>query len=213
MSYCFEMSFKEIKKEDVLDYCISFSEYCKKHAKSIIEENKYYIPSIKRNLEKLDKKAYASSSWRIADRYWLHKLFDTRFVYWPEKEILGIARSIPKEFDDNLTNVYFQNSSDQDYDFEIWKGISYFENIVEKYRDADIETLRAYFDDSDINDEDLDYYRKSFIYKKIYEEMELDNWLWEKGGNFKVFTLNAFNQNDEEWDFYPILEKIREQAY
>lgn len=211
MSYYFEMSFKEIKKEDILDYCISLSEYYKKHAENIIEENKYYIPSIRRNFLETDKYIYASSPWQTADRYWLHKLFDVIYIYWPEKEILGIVGSIPKEFD-NLTTIAFQNSCDQDYDFETWKGISYFEDIVEKYKDAAIEILRAHFDDSDIKDTNLEYYRKWLVYEKIYQEMELDNWIWNKGGNFKTFTMNAFNYSEEEVGPHYMLEKIRKKC-
>ncbi|MBQ8567302.1 MAG: hypothetical protein IJ445_06960 [Clostridia bacterium] len=73
---------------------------------------------------------------------------------------------------------HFQNSCDQDYDFEDWKGVPYFEFIAEKWKNAtDSEVIEHYRNDRgyDYDEEyasDLDYYRRSFAYDEIWSMCE-----------------------------------------
>ena len=218
MSYYFKMTFKEIKQKDMLDYCINLMKYDYEHAEEIIEKNGFYIPSIKEGYEELDYKQYKRSKWKIADRNWLYKILSKRFIYWSEKNLLGIIGDVGNDFDEDMVHITFQNSTDQDYPFEQWKGIGYFEEVCEKYRNYSKEDMEAllnswYGIDEEFEEEcnnDPDYFRKSAIYREIYNGLELDNWLWNEKGSFELFTMCALNYEDE-YDIFIMLEQTRQR--
>lgn len=216
MSYWFRMNFKEIEEKNLLDFCIMVSEECKKAATEILINNKFYIPSIANDFDEINNHEYRRK-WREIDRYWLYSLFAIRYVYWRDKKLLGIIGEIPEKIKDTLTSIEFQNSTDQDYDYEEWYGINYFEEIVRKLKDADAADVAFYLSkerDSYNKDEvaeDLEYYRKTAIYEIIYNSLELDRWLWNKEGNFKQFSMQAINGIGDCSVLSQILENVRQE--
>lgn len=72
--------------------------------------------------------------------------------------------------------MYFQNSCDQDYEFEEWKGIKWFEECAEKWKVASLEEVnRAHTEtyQSSIDEEDdLEYYRRWSCYNEIWKRFE-----------------------------------------
>ena len=209
MSYWFKMYFKEIKKKDLFDFCKEVSDDMFQQGNAILENNQNYIPSInfgRTDFEKIDDREYYRM-WRIADKNWLYKLFTIDFVYWPKKSLLGIIA----ELTDDLVAKYalkefqFQNSCDQDYEYKEWNGIKYFEKVVNEFCSASPDKVnremnRKYpkeYTTKEI-EKHLDYYRKSAIYNHIYQELELEAWLYDCKGKFKRFSLQAVNSQEKE---------------
>ena len=211
MSYWFKMHFKEIKETDVLDYCIQLANGCKQNSEEILKKNIFYIPSIRFDMDILLDKSEYRRTWQEADRNWLYILFSIKFVYWADKKLLGIVGNIPESVERSLKTIEFQNSADQDYEYECWQGINYFNKIVRIFRNADAGSIAAQseYSKEDII-EDIDYYRKSAIYKEIYDSLELDFWLYNEPGNFKVFSIQAINNTEEYFKLANRLEVVRQ---
>lgn len=215
MSDWIRMSFKEISKDKLLDYCIQLGREMIGSADEIIKKNVYYIPSIRLNISDVSDKEYRVN-WREADRNWLYQLFSINLVYWEKYSLLGIVGTIPEAVRNRLTTIEFQNSTDQNYDYDSWHGINYFEAIVKKIMQADAKTVALYlnqgnsidYDEEDIK-KDIEYYRKTAIYDVIYKTLELHEWLWKRKGNFNSFCLQAINSQDVFFELATKLEAIR----
>ena len=109
------------------------------------------------------------------DRAWMrNSIFSYRFFYIPQHNLLGVF-CIPDAVNDifDLT-CHFQNSCDQDYDFDEWKGIPIFEQIAEKWKNATDEAVHKSFEYPYEHKPpiDYDYYRRSFAYAEIWKMCE-----------------------------------------
>ena len=58
-----------------------------------------------------------------------------------------------------------------------------YEKFKKDEEDCTIEEFKEYFD----------YHKKSKLYKKIFNVLELDYWLDEKDGNFERFVMGGFD--------------------
>lgn len=95
--------------------------------------------------------------------------------------------------------VYFQNSTDQNYEYKTWNGISVFEQVVKEMlalSEAEILHIAESYDDEDKLD--IEYYRQTTIYQKIYEMLDLKSWLWHRNGNTLNVTIGP-TKNEVEW--------------
>lgn len=215
MSYAFTITYKEIGREELEGYLLELMGFNKKHADEILSKNASYIPSIRHNWTNPNISNYPASGWRRADREWAQNLFTTRFLYWPEESLLGIVGSVQNGFDPGLREVRFTDSTDQNYPFESWSGISLFERIVEECKNADVQAIRnacpgLFFPDWEIRDE-IDYFRKTMVYERIYSELDLRSYENEVPGKFNIFSMNAFNYSAELFEMYEKLEVVRQQ--
>lgn len=118
MSYAFGMFFKQIKQEDLLSFIDKVQAEMRNHAKEWIDYNKDYAPSVRSVRSLTNEPKFIKA---FMDEYWLNTLFTSRFVYWPNYDLLGVSGyKFPGEihnwFDGHFT---FQNSSDQDVLFQI----------------------------------------------------------------------------------------------
>lgn len=215
MSYEFTITFKEIGREELGEYLLELMGFNMKHADEILSKNAFYMPSIWHNWSNPDIPNYPASGWRDADRGWAQNLFTTRFLYWPEKSLLGIVGSVQNGFDPSLRIVRFTDSTDQNYPFESWSGISLFEKIVEECKNVDVQAIRnacpgLLFPDSEIREE-IDYFRKTMAYRRIYDELDLKSYENEVLGKFNIFSMNVINYSAELYEMYAKLEVIRQK--
>lgn len=217
MSYWFHMGFKEIKADCLLDYCVHVTDIMKENAEEILDRNVYYIPSVRLNFfDNIDKKEYRNN-WRNHDRSWLYNLFSVHFVYWPEKELLGMIGEIPNVLEHSLTVIDFQDSTDQDYPFEEWMGIDCLKTFVHCFETADEETLAMFFNkegnryDTKEFSRDIDYWRRTAVYESIYQSLELNEWYCGKKGHFKCFSFQAINNSEEYYELSKKLEISRKR--
>lgn len=219
MSYAFGMFFKECKdKEDAYDTARKVTELCLEHGEAVIEHAKYYIPSFR-----LNKEAATIGRWiDAANRGWLYSLMALNFVYWEEYHLLGMSgynypKAMTELFDTHQT---FQNSSDQNYEFDTWNDkITIFSKLKEKCQAISAEEILKYYLNNNQDwytkaeiEENLDYYRKSTMYKMVMDVLDLDDWLYGcKNENFFRFSMNAITCQEDEFKMCLELEKIIEK--
>ena len=112
--------------------------------------------------------------------------------------VFGVPDDVKQVFD---ASIYFQNSCDQDYEFNEWNGVPIFEQIANKWANAtDDEVARKYLEEnsSSWDDEeplDNDYYRRTFAYDEIWDMCS--EYLWNDD---RVVYISLFGY----YDFQPI---------
>ena len=119
---------------------------------------------------------------KLKQEHWVNRIFSYRWFYLKEQETLcvfGVPDSLYNLFD---TTIYFQNSTDQDYDFETWKELEFLDTIVEKYKTLTPEQINRIQGDDDLRYyiNNLDYYRRSLCYREIWDTY-FDNMLYNNG--------------------------------
>lgn len=163
MSYRAEISFKQIAPENVFAFLKEFKDWVKRYTYEIAEDNFMYCPTV-RYLHKdyVDLYDY-SRDWCMQ---WALNVFSYRYIYLPDVELLcvyGVPTIVQDLFDDT---IYFQNSTDQDYDFSTWDKIDLFKEVARKWQAFTDEGVREWLtlDESD----DLQYHRRSACYNEIW---------------------------------------------
>ena len=174
MSYECLIHFKNIPADKVYGFMQTFKTEVLKKMDDIAKDNFLYMPSIG------NSHLYKDVEERIIreiDKAWVHNVFKFRFFYLPKYELLGIF-SVPDGFQDMFDNVtFFQNSCDQNYDFEVWNGVPLFEEIANKWKnvfsDKDVFELYKKKHGKYPKDEKFDYdnRRKSFCYDEIWSHI------------------------------------------
>ena len=209
MSYAFNMFFTECRQEDVMDKCLMTVENIMANAKEYMKDNSFFMPYNKFDLEGMRYKH------AFTDAY-LYRLFNFRFVYWPEHKLLGFSH-----FEGNIKDlikeqfpmcIYFQNSCDQDYEHATWNGISLFEEYVERAKTMSAQEIVSnsdgYYSDRDVEDieEDIEYYRRAIVYRMIFNDLNLNDWLYgRENDSFKRFAINGINSMERLLDLNSML--------
>lgn len=192
MSYGFDMGFAPVESElDAYRKVFAFTKVLgkKENAQAWIDENCYCM-------EGQLSRANERDAYEILSGY-LSKIFTVKFVYWPENKLLGISgRDWPDEAQALFPFiVYFQNSTDQDYEYETWDDrIPFF---AEKKAAVMALSNKEVLQQEKKWGVDIDYHRKSLLYRKIVDELELMGWLYGSEGNkFTRLTLNAIETSE-----------------
>lgn len=216
MSYGCDVSFKKVNSFIEMDEFISALKQKARDPKvvaGIVNDNKYYIP-----LNRPYSSCYVEGEltaelkkdlWNNKElEYWISHLFTFRWCYIDYIDsyevgylaMFGVPEQLRSEFDGT---VYFQNSTDQDYDRVEWSGLEAFEQIYDIWFEAPPEeAYRYYYSDVEeedvknfIESEDYDYERKSAAYKMISEPIVAR--LYEN--NYSYISL--FRWHDDIMDF------------
>lgn len=200
MSYAFQMTFLEVPQNEVLSVCTEIVNRNWENNSQILEDNLVYIPSV-RNFCRQDVsiKDYRRSPWKEADYFWLKNLFQIEFLYWETYGLLGVCGIDLPKISRKSVQVYFQNSTDQNYEYKTWNGISVFEQVVKEMlalSEAEILHIAESYDDEDKLD--IEYYRQTAVYKRIYEMLDLESWLWHHNGNMSNFTMGP-TKSEVDW--------------
>ena len=139
---------------------------------------------------------------------WLNMLFSVKFVYWPHEKLLGIGgdfRCIDKNFE-NLHHVYFQNSCNQDYDYQEWPNeIPFFANEKDDILWLSEETLLSEVPDDEKSDMDkeaqasyAEFLRRLRLYRQIFQDLDLNAWLYgDDSTTFFRFSTNAIETDEQ----------------
>ena len=210
MSYGFDMGFAQANSlQEAMAIALEYtqSQMTEKNIRKTIRDNRYYIPSVRTGYiaDEENKNRRADVLADTADRYWLEALFTFRFLYWEEHKLLGIIMMPPESASERWPlSVYFQNSCDQDYPFFEWKegNIPFFANAAAKAENYTAEEIRAKFD-YEIEDENLEYYRRNTCYNDIFEELALESWLYNHCTDvpFVTFALQGIQNEAERYRY------------
>ena len=209
MSYGFNMVFAEIGKDNLGQAMVFAREFVQEqmqNAEKMMDDNKYYIPSVRHCSHNTDENT--AFAWKEADRYWLQQLFSFRFVYWAQYGILGCCITDECNNESRFPlSVYFQNSWDQDYEFDTWEpgDIPFFKDQIAKIKAADSAKVIADYDCGEDCPED--YCRRSLLYDSIFSTLQLNKWLYGAEGNFERFTLSGIYTPEKLLDLSMILKR------
>jgi len=209
MSYSFGMTFFHVNNlEDAFCKARNFA------AEMVTPESakELLIDNMRFTLNRFKRKAREETDNAITVYLddWLASLFTVRFTYWPEHDLLGATgdRWPKKCIEQADGSVFFQNSTDQDYQFEWWPGkIAFFQERIAAIKDLpDSEIKKLGLVDTDIPEEDLqealDYARRSLLYKKVYTDLHLENWLYGPDGGFQRFAMSGIASSDIAFSLY-----------
>ena len=210
MSYGFDMGFAQANSlQEAMKIALEYtqSQITEKNVKKTIKDNRYYIPSVRTGYiaDAESKTRRADVLADTADRYWLEALFTFRFLYWEKHKLLGIIMMPSESAGEKWPlSVYFQNSCDQDYPLSDWKegNIPFFANAAKKAENYTAEEIRAKVD-YEIEDENLEYYRRSTCYNDIFEELALEPWLYNHYTDvpFVTFALQGVQNEAERYRY------------
>ena len=230
MSYYFDMAFTEaadlgsamVKAHELVKF-----EMQPKMAEKIISQNLIYVPSLR--YVRRGEKGFESLK-DVADKKWLYSLFNKRFVFWPDYHLLGVVGIAPEELNE-WHGVAFQDSTDQDYDFDEWPQLPFFAEEVEKAKSAlacpkevafqimkSDEGLSEWLDEwqregKDINEDRLNYCLKSWVYRTIFDKLHLNKWLYgNDNSGFERFAINGIESQEQELQLSFILRRCKKHA-
>lgn len=171
MSYSCCISFKKIPAEDIQEFFVVMKNKVKETSDEIAKQNFHYSPASRAlNSKNLSSWGDCPEKDKSEQENWVSKIFCYRWFYLKEQKtlcIFGIPDSLYNLFD---TTIYFQNSTDQDYDFDTWSELEFLAPIVEKCKTLTPEQINEIEGDEDPKYyiDHLDYYRKSLCYQEIW---------------------------------------------
>jgi len=181
------------KQEDIYPIAQSFCDAACKNMREYIKEN---TPFTYRDPKRIES---ASSLIDI-----LRKMFTFRFVYYPSLKLFCIVGT---DYIKEMNSLFpmewhYQNSCDQDYDWECYDNLG-FPEYAEPFKTMTKEQLlekHDWLDEEDIStDEQVEYWRKSECYKSFWEDkMHVDELLYGHEDSYMVrFTMSPLLFDDD----------------
>lgn len=203
MSYSATIRFKKIKADEIFDFFVKMKEHVSNRLDEVAEDDFIYSPYAK------NKKKYDEDTWNILLREdvsnWArNSVFNFRYFYIKDLELLGLYGGpdcLEELFDSTLG---FQNSCDQDYDFEYWDKVEPFKAIADKWRVLTPEQVYEEYSKSDYSDYSKEeflyggggyrpaYYAKTMCYDEIWETY-LEKTLYNES---TIVYLSLFGYHD-----------------
>lgn len=186
MSYSCSISFKSMEAKDVFPFLKEFKLFINEHLKEIAKENFGYCPIFRKNPFEIPQlQDVSKEEFEEAKQWVVNGVFKYRYFYDEERKLLGIY-GVPSCVDELFDgSVYFQNSTDQDYTRDEYKGIKEFEEIFDHWYSMNEETFfksyyekygescsRDYLEDAEKGSEEyqenFEYLKRSMIYNEIW---------------------------------------------
>ena len=177
MSYSCTISFKQLPGDDVFEFLQNFKKKACEKIKEIARENCSFSP-IMRDYHFEDDFAVTDEMRDRTETWAKSSVFKFRYFYNKDLHLLGIYGVYSCLQDIFDCSVFFQNSTDQDYEFDTWKGVRYFEEVAEKWKNASDEDVKEHYKAEHNNEwtpkcnSSLDYYRRSYAYDEIWKHFE-----------------------------------------
>lgn len=212
MSYAIDIMFHKVdNKLEAFELAQEAMKVVAANANDILEDNKYYCPMSRKEAKEEGTPSHMYSKYEEsvsqATRYWIRALMTYRFMYWPEQKLLGVIGHESLLEPLGWKGVYFQNSTDQDYEYKEWADIcAAFDEAVQKCQNMTDEAIKEKADETTLDDYDTeerfqwycDYTRRSAVYQAIYEMLDINSILYGYGKSekYEYFAMNAIPDND-----------------
>lgn len=196
MSDCFGMCFIQVEsfQDALLKAALITRRLSQKEImKSIIKENAHSIPSIFFDAIKNDSSFQYMAG--IADKEWLYRIFKNDFVYWESKNLMGYSFFHPNFVKDLVDgHILFSGFTCQNPKFPLCVDkIEYFRKVA----------LNQPFEKTAAN-----------WYEKIYEELELNDWLYGKENpTFERFSFNSLTTSEMEFYLSTYIKLLKKEMY
>lgn len=189
MSYSCYISFKKMPASEIIPFFRELKEKTTQNLPVIAQHEYAYCPFIRNTVSvERDWESISRSDKNRAVDWAKTSVFSLKYFYDVDAGYLGIfgVPTVMRNMFDGT--VYFQNSCDQDYNRTAWAGISWFEEIYDKWMKYTVEyVVQKYFDfygddfykeyshltnSPEKMQENLLYYRRTFAYREIWEHFE-----------------------------------------
>lgn len=194
MSYSCLISFKKIPAKDIQSFFSNLKQLAKYEYEKIAKDEFYYCPANKDDMDAMAVTIpYGRYKKGAQQEDWVRKVFTYRWFYLIKEQTLGVfgvATELRKAFD---TTIHFQNSCDQDYDFDEWEKLDFVQPIVEEAKKLTVQQVTKCWGDDDVKyyEQNLDYYRRSFCYSQIWDKY-FDDKLYDDGGAVYISLFSPY---------------------
>lgn len=202
MSYSCEISFKEINPEDVYNFLVALKNKLIDNIENIAKDNYIYAPFVRYQHKPYTKLENYSDI--ECNNSWVKQVFTYRYFYLKEYNLLGIyglPSSVQHLFNDT---IYFQNSTDQDYDLTNWDKIKLFKDVADKWKNCTNNYIIQTQDCDE--DDDIEYNRKSGCYSEIWNTYLKDTLFNDNSivylscfGSYDLLYIHQFLYNCEKY--------------
>lgn len=203
MSYSATIRFKKIKADEIFDFFVKMKEHVSNNLDKVAEDDFIYSPYAK------NKKKYEEDTWGILltedmNNWARNSVFNFRYFYIKDLELLGLYGGpdcLEELFDSTLC---FQNSCDQDYDFEYWDKVEPFKIIADRWKALTPEQIYEEYSKSEYSSYTKDeflhggggyrpsYYAKTLCYEEIWSKY-IESTLFDDS---TVVYLSLFGYHD-----------------
>ena len=196
MSYQFNMAFTTVD-----DKASAYS-LCQQTVSTLCEQE----IAVKYAIEK-----YKQTRWFILGRrwpdpekldLWVTSIFEMSFVYWEHHNLLALVWSYPEEVSKRFgPSIFFQDSIDQNYAFDVWDdNIPIFNEVKASVARLSKEDVFALIGCSASNQNPAkeEYWRKTLVYRKILQALDLENWIYGRAGRFERIRMTGLNCMEKE---------------
>lgn len=184
MSYYASICFKKLPAERIHPFFQELKAASIEKMPEIAKNNFSYCPYIRNAISVPENFADISIEARREAEEWAKtSVFTHRWFYDPEFQLLGVY-----SIDDSLhflfdKEVYFQNSTDQDYPRKDWEGIPEFETIYDKWAKLTPEEIVEKYneknpkepwevDHKEVDAEGASYYARTYAYEEIWSRYD-----------------------------------------
>lgn len=145
------------------------------------------------------------------NQYMLVDAFTVKFLYWKKFKLLAIVGPID---DNNYYNVEFYNNTDQDVELSTWSCLQVeadcrklFNDIIQStVNETNLaDVLKEY---EDFEESDLEYKKRSYVYNKIEQLLEIKRYLYDSDADIDVFLFGPNLTDKEKTNIYLSATKL-----
>ena len=212
MSYYLNLSFckRLIDDSNIYEELRRIANLQKNSVDKVIKSVIGYLPNYTSSL--LAKKSLNMFEFITPEnQYMLLDAFTVKFLYWKKFKLLAVVGPID---DNNYYNVEFYNNTDQDVELSTWSCLQVeadcrklFNDIIQStVNETNLaDVLKEY---EDFEESDLEYKKRSYVYNKIEQLLEIKRYLYDSDADIDVFLFGPNLTDKERTNIYLSATKL-----